>query len=162
MPASTEDASAVHDLIPWYRQSSGVPSLTLSTSNEMRISVFAMLQLKEMLPDAKYTPVTWEEARSIFSFANDDAVTDAHFSAVCLLMVTKIEGRGRAFVVVRRTNQIFALDPVKPKLPYSFMFAARMCPPTGLRPNGRAQQDIGIFTDPGIVIHYQVSYWKKH
>lgn len=110
---------AVHDLIPWYKQSSGVPSLTLSTSDEMRTSIYAMLQLKEMLPDARYTPVTWEDARSIFSSAanDDDAVTDAHFSAVGLLMVTKIEGRGRAFVVVRRTNQIFGLDPGKTRLP---------------------------------------------
>ncbi|KAF8890866.1 hypothetical protein CPB85DRAFT_1332749, partial [Mucidula mucida] len=72
----TMPGDAVHDLIPWYKQSSGVPSLTLSTSDEMRTSIYAMLQLKEMLPNARYTPVTWEDARSIFSSAanDDDAV----------------------------------------------------------------------------------------
>ncbi|KAF9035378.1 hypothetical protein BDZ89DRAFT_1036254 [Hymenopellis radicata] len=158
--------SAADDFIPWYKQSSGTPSCSLSDTgsdvgSDIFRSLWALRQIKETLPNAKYTPATWEEAHSIFTWANDAAVMDAHFSAVGLLMVTKIEGTGRVCVVLRQTKQALPLNPEDTNLrPYSLIFAARMCPPTELLYKG--QQDIGILIDPGVKVDYRVSYWKKH
>ncbi|KAF8890865.1 hypothetical protein CPB85DRAFT_1441105 [Mucidula mucida] len=159
---------AADDLIPWYKQSSGIPSCSLSDTgsdvgSDIFRSLWALRQIKETLPNATYTPVTWDEAQSVFTRAasTDAAVTDAHFSAVGMLMVTKIEGTGRVCVVLRETKQALPLNPeaLMVVLVNSLIFAARMCPPTELLYKG--QQDIGILIDPGVKVDYRVSYWKR-
>ncbi|KAF9024436.1 hypothetical protein BDZ89DRAFT_1136073 [Hymenopellis radicata] len=162
-------AAIMNDPIPWYKQSSSVPSRSMDTNEDIRNSLFALGQLKENLPDAKYSPVTWEEAQAIFStpaaIAAAQASTDMYsWSAVCMLMITQIartSGNGKAGLVVLAAKQIMGLDPDGTKTPCTMLLSAKDCPPTEVEMKDMERQKIGLVADAGVVVEYQVSYWKK-
>ncbi|KAF8901110.1 hypothetical protein CPB85DRAFT_1256446 [Mucidula mucida] len=162
-------AAILNDPIPWYKQSSAVPSRVMENNEDIRHSLFALGQLKENLPDAKYSPVTWEEAQALFStpaaIAAAQASTDMYsWSVVCMLMITKIArkfGDGKAGVVVVAAKQIMGLDPDGTKTPCSLFLSAKDCPPAEVEMKDIEQQKIGLVADAGVVVEYQVSYWKR-